>query len=48
MDETIVALAYGKNGTRYQRAGTTTPFWWGASISASQANYHGNYAYGGG
>src|SRR5262245_45763768 len=23
------------------RAGTTTPFWWGASISTSQANYDG-------
>jgi formylglycine-generating enzyme required for sulfatase activity len=23
------------------RAGTTTPFWWGSSISTSQANYHG-------
>ena len=22
------------------RAGTTTPFWWGTSISISQANYH--------
>ena len=21
------------------RAGTTTPFWWGSSISTSQANY---------
>jgi formylglycine-generating enzyme required for sulfatase activity len=30
------------------RAGTTTPFWWGASISASQANYDGNVAYAGG
>jgi len=30
------------------RAGTTTAFWWGASISASQANYDGNYTYGGG
>jgi formylglycine-generating enzyme required for sulfatase activity len=27
------------------RAGTTTPFWWGASISTSQANYDGNYTY---
>jgi len=25
------------------RAGTTTPFWWGASISTQQANYNGNY-----
>jgi formylglycine-generating enzyme required for sulfatase activity len=28
------------------RAGTTTPFWWGASISMRQANYNGNYTYG--
>jgi formylglycine-generating enzyme required for sulfatase activity len=28
------------------RAGTTTPFWFGASISTSQANYNGNYTYG--
>jgi len=30
------------------RAGTTTPFWWGSSISVSQANYDGNYIYGDG
>jgi formylglycine-generating enzyme required for sulfatase activity len=30
------------------RAGTATPFWWGPSISTSQANYNGNYSYGGG
>ena len=24
------------------RAGTTTPFWWGNSISTNQANYFGN------
>ena len=30
------------------RAGTTTPFWWGASISLQQANYDGNYTYGSG
>jgi formylglycine-generating enzyme required for sulfatase activity len=30
------------------RAGTTTPFWWGSSISTSQANYNGNYTYGSG
>lgn len=30
------------------RAGTTTPFWWGSSISPSQANYDGNFTYGGG
>jgi formylglycine-generating enzyme required for sulfatase activity len=27
------------------RAGTTTPFWWGSSISTSQANYNGDYTY---
>jgi formylglycine-generating enzyme required for sulfatase activity len=27
------------------RAGTTTPFWWGSTISAGQANYNGTYAY---
>lgn len=30
------------------RAGTTTPFWWGSSISTKQANYNGNSTYGGG
>jgi formylglycine-generating enzyme required for sulfatase activity len=30
------------------RAGTTTPFWWGPSISTSQANYNGQYIYGDG
>jgi formylglycine-generating enzyme required for sulfatase activity len=30
------------------RAGTTTPFWWGNSISTTQANYNGNTAFGGG
>ncbi|MGP0088646.1 MAG: SUMF1/EgtB/PvdO family nonheme iron enzyme [Xanthobacteraceae bacterium] len=30
------------------RAGTTTTFWWGASISTSQANYDGRYTYAGG
>ncbi|MFT5285928.1 MAG: sulfatase modifying factor 1 [Planctomycetota bacterium] len=30
------------------RAGTTTPFTFGSSISTSQANYDGNYAYGSG
>ena len=30
------------------RAGTTTPFWWGASITTDQANYNGNYTYNGG
>ena len=27
------------------RAGTTTPFWWGASITPTQANYDRNYTY---
>jgi formylglycine-generating enzyme required for sulfatase activity len=27
------------------RAGTTTPFWWGSSISPRQANYDGRYTY---
>jgi formylglycine-generating enzyme required for sulfatase activity len=30
------------------RAGTTTPFWWGKSITTDQANYDGNYTYDGG
>lgn len=30
------------------RAGTTTPFWWGSTISTSQANYNGDYTYAGG
>jgi formylglycine-generating enzyme required for sulfatase activity len=30
------------------RAGTTTPFWWGKSITPEQANYDGNYTYAGG
>jgi formylglycine-generating enzyme required for sulfatase activity len=29
------------------RAGTTTPFWWGASASSAQANFDGRYPYGG-
>jgi formylglycine-generating enzyme required for sulfatase activity len=29
------------------RADTNTPFWWGGSISTQQANYDGNYTYGG-
>ena len=28
------------------RAGTRTPFWWGATITTDQANYNGNYTYG--
>lgn len=27
------------------RAGTTTPFWWGSTITPAQANYNGNYVY---
>jgi len=30
------------------RAGTTTPFWWGTSITPQQANYDGTRAYKGG
>ncbi|MGH6814968.1 MAG: SUMF1/EgtB/PvdO family nonheme iron enzyme [Hyphomicrobiaceae bacterium] len=30
------------------RAGATTPFWWGSSISTAQANYNGNFTYGNG
>jgi formylglycine-generating enzyme required for sulfatase activity len=30
------------------RAGMQTPFWWGSSISTDQANYDGNYTFGGG
>jgi formylglycine-generating enzyme required for sulfatase activity len=30
------------------RAGTGTPFWWGASVSTAQANYNGNIIYAGG
>ena len=30
------------------RAGTTTPFWTGATISTEEANYDGNYTYGAG
>jgi formylglycine-generating enzyme required for sulfatase activity len=30
------------------RAGKTTPFWWGSSITPKQANYNGNYTYAGG
>ena len=48
----------GKTGKTYRllsesefeyaaRAGTTTPFWWGESISTDQANYNGNGTYGG-
>jgi len=30
------------------RAGTTSPFWWGATISTEQANYNGQWTYGAG
>jgi formylglycine-generating enzyme required for sulfatase activity len=30
------------------RAGTTAPFWWGSTVSTSQANYDGNHTYAGG
>jgi formylglycine-generating enzyme required for sulfatase activity len=30
------------------RVGAQTPFWWGSSISVQQANYDGNYTFGGG
>jgi formylglycine-generating enzyme required for sulfatase activity len=30
------------------RAGTTTPFWWGTSITTAEANYYGPYPYEGG
>jgi formylglycine-generating enzyme required for sulfatase activity len=30
------------------RAGTDGPFWWGSSISTTQANYNGELVYGGG
>jgi formylglycine-generating enzyme required for sulfatase activity len=30
------------------RAGTTTPFWWGSSITSAQANYDSRLSYGGG
>src|SRR5262245_59854979 len=30
------------------RAGTNTPFWWGASIWSDQANYNAEFPFGGG
>jgi eukaryotic-like serine/threonine-protein kinase len=29
------------------RAGTATPFWWGATAASHQANFNGNFPYGG-
>jgi formylglycine-generating enzyme required for sulfatase activity len=57
--KTYVAWLSRKTGATYRllsesereyvtRAGTTTPFWWGHSISTRQANYDGNYVYNGG
>jgi formylglycine-generating enzyme required for sulfatase activity len=57
--KTYLAWLSGKTGKTYRmlseaereyvtRAGTTTPFWWGRSISTDQANYNGTYTYGGG
>ena len=57
-DKAYVAWLAKKTGKSYRllseaereyvtRAGTNTPFWWGNSISTSQANYDGN-PYGGG
>jgi formylglycine-generating enzyme required for sulfatase activity len=51
--------AHAKTGKTYRllsesereyvtRAGTTTPFWWGSSITPNQANYNSKYAFGGG
>jgi formylglycine-generating enzyme required for sulfatase activity len=56
---TYVAWLSRKTGKTYRllseaereyvtRAGSTTPFWWGATISPQQANYNGNYTYGDG
>ena len=57
--QTYIAWLSAKTGKSYRllseaereyvtRAGTNTPFWWGHSISTRQANYDGNYGYGGG
>jgi formylglycine-generating enzyme required for sulfatase activity len=57
--EAYVAWLSKKTGKTYRllseaereyvtRAGTTTPFWWGGSISTRQANYNGNITYAGG
>jgi formylglycine-generating enzyme required for sulfatase activity len=41
-------LLYEAEREYVARAGTTTPFWWGSSITPEQANYDGNYTYNGG
>ena len=57
--KTYVAWLNKKTGKDYRlltesereyvtRAGTTTPFWWGSSITPEQANYDGSYTYAGG
>jgi formylglycine-generating enzyme required for sulfatase activity len=57
--ERYVAWLSGKTGKTYRllseaereyvtRAGTSTPFWWGSSITPQQANYDGNATYNGG
>ena len=54
-----VAWLSGMTGKQYRllseaeweyvaRAGSTSPFWWGKSISTGQANYDGNFTHGGG
>jgi formylglycine-generating enzyme required for sulfatase activity len=54
--KSYVAWLSGKTGKAYRllseaereyvtRAGTTTPFWWGSSISTEQANYNGRDYY---
>ncbi len=54
-----VAWLSKKTGQRYRllseaefeyvvRAGTTTPFWWGSSMTPEQANFDGNHIYAGG
>jgi len=51
-----VAWLSGKTGKPYRllsesereyvtRAGTTTPFWWGSSVSTDQANFDGKWTY---
>ena len=57
--QSYVRWLSNKTGKRYRllseseweyvsRAGTTTPFHFGSTISTGQANYDGNYTYGGG